>query len=119
MTTEHDPVTEGRTTPETADRTAPSDPAQPTATSPDSVPESVPEAEQKVGQTGPDAADPPNAGADSPLDSTNGLKDSDAELDPDEGADAFETDRQADDNAREEGADRDENLPHISVDTPD
>ncbi|WP_336661896.1 hypothetical protein [Leucobacter sp. USHLN154] len=107
------------------------DASHPTAASPDSVEESVPEAMDRVGQTGPDAADPPRAGADDPLDSTNGKPNSDAqldgktsnpasdeELDDDEGADAFETQQEADRNSRDEGGERDD-LDHITVDTPD
>ncbi|MEV8338966.1 hypothetical protein [Leucobacter sp. NPDC077196] len=107
------------------------DAAHPTAESPDSVEESVPAAADRVGQTGPDAADPPRAGEPGPLDSTNGKPNSDAqldgnassagsdeELDDDEGADAFETQQEADRNSRDEGGERDD-LDHITVDTPD
>lgn len=106
------------------------DAAHPTAESPDSVETSVPEAADRVGQTGPDAAHTPRSGDPGPLDSTNGKPDSDAqldgetehpgsdELDEDEGADAFETEQQADVNGRDAGAERDD-LDHISVDTPD
>ena len=103
------------------------------------MPESVPEATEKVGQIGPDASDPPRAGHTGPNDSTNGLpnsdsqlddarapgrsadspaSDRDAELDAEEGADAFETQQEAGRNARDEGGERDD-LDHISLDTPD
>ncbi|WP_053351294.1 hypothetical protein [Leucobacter musarum] len=96
--------------------------AQPSAASPESVAHSVPEAAERVGQTGPDAADPPRAGATESQDSTNGVPDSDTELDADEGADAFETTEEAEAGARDTEAHSDaprDDLPHINVDTPD
>lgn len=75
------PDINGRTTPDAADRHRPRDPARPTAESPDSVPESLPESVEKVGQTGPDASDPPRAGHSGPNDNTNGLPNSDTQLD--------------------------------------
>lgn len=98
------------------------DDTQPSAASPESVPHSVPEAAERAGQTGPDAADPPRAGAGGPHASTNGLPDSDTELDVDEGADAFETSEDAEAGARDSEAHSDaprNDLPHINVDTPD
>lgn len=94
------------------DRARERDPRSPTATAPDSVDASVPTAED-AGQIGPDAADPPRA---------TGKHEEDApsapELDPDEGADVFETETAARDGARTSDAAR-QDEDHISIDPPD
>lgn len=83
------------------------DPQHPTATGPDSVAESVPGAAEDAGKSGPNAADPPLA-----------AKKSEDEIEPEEGADAFETADDADEKTREiEPERRDEDV--ITLDTPD
>lgn len=83
------------------------DPKNPTATAPDSVEQSVPEAAEHAGKQGPNAADPPEA-----------AKKSEGEVEPDEGADVFETSEDADEKQRESEPDRsDEDI--ITLDTPD
>lgn len=104
------------------------DPEKPTATGPDSVGESVYEEAEHAGKTGPDAADPPEAAGKSDGGGGNGdepegadaLEDTEpgADLDPDEGADAFETHEEARDaKAGKEEQQRDED--QVSLDTPD
>lgn len=88
------------------------DPERPTAESPDSVHESVPQAAERAGKVGPDAADPPRAGA--PGD--GGATDN-PEIETDEGADAFETESEAQGKRRDSDERQDED--HISIDTPD
>lgn len=92
-------------------------PERPTATAPDSVPESVPSAQDRVGHVGPDAADPPRAGASDDERGDEG-GDGHSALDPEEGADAFETPEQAEDKQRDSEAER-QDEDHISLDTPD
>lgn len=88
------------------------DSTHPTAQAPDSVATSVPGAGEWVGKTGPDAADPPRAAG------KHGYEgDGDPELDPDEGADAFETGEEARAEEREDGPRRDED--QITIDPPD
>lgn len=84
----------------------------PTATAPDSVDESVPTADQ-AGQVGPDAADPPRAAGKHEEGATG-----EPELDPDEGADVFETETDAHEGARTSDAER-QDEDHISIDPPD
>ncbi|WP_449280959.1 hypothetical protein [Leucobacter sp.] len=88
------------------------DPRSPTATAPDSVDESVPTAD-RAGQVGPDAADPPRAAGKHEADAPG-----DPGLDPDEGADVFETETDARESARGGDADR-RDEDHISIDPPD
>ncbi|WP_053385023.1 hypothetical protein [Leucobacter celer] len=94
------------------DRDRDRDPRSPTATAPDSVDASVPTADQ-AGQVGPDAADPPRAAGKHEEDAHG-----DAELDPDEGADVFETETDAKEGARTSEAER-QDEDHISIDPPD
>lgn len=89
------------------------DPERPSAESPDSVPESVPSAGDRAGKVGPDAADPPRAGA--PGDERAA---DNPELDADEGTDAFETPSSAQRKQRQSDAER-QDEDHISIDTPD
>lgn len=85
----------------------PKDPKNPTATAPESVEHSVPQAARDAGQEGLNAADPPRA-----------AQKSEGEIEPDEGADAFETRDEAEDKEREtEPKRRDEDI--ITLDTPD
>lgn len=120
--------------PQDEDRSEHRDPRRPTATAPDSVDESLPSAAEDAGKTGPDAADPPRAagkggsevpdGASTPrdpdelADSDGSADPDDPELDPDEGADAFETPDEARSNTREDGGER-QDEDHITIDTPD
>jgi len=81
---------------------------EPTATGPDSVAESVPEAAETAGKAhgpNPDAADPPLAAEH-------------AELEPDEGADVFETRHEARKGQREAPTDR-RDEQQITLDPPD
>ncbi len=95
------------------------DPAQPTATAPDSVDRSVPTADD-AGKTGPDAADPPRTAGkhEQEQGSGDGGADAEPELDADEGADAFETPEEADSGAYTGGPER-RDEDQITLDTPD
>lgn len=87
------------------------DPISPTATGPTQVEAAVPGAAVRAGKTGLDAADPPLAGSDE-----------DPSLDPDEGADAFETVEEAERSERANAPERrDDDITDeiITVDTPD
>lgn len=93
------------------------DAEHPTATAPDSVTESVPSAATEAGKSGPNAADPPRAAGKS-TGNEEATDLADADLDADEGADAFETVDEAEHTEKKDTPDRqDEDI--ITLDTPD
>ncbi len=94
------------------------DPENPTATAPDSVEGSVPDAAEGAGKIGPDAADPPRTGPRNDAAVGGRAPGSDPELDPEEGADAFETYDEARRNERETDTER-RDEDQISMDPPD